>query len=118
MSKPVEPTRNVKRNEASTVLIPLTHLDEDNATFTPSTLKYRIDDLTNNRQVLDWTTVSTPSTTNTLTITSTQNALYNRSKPRELRQLTVYAQDSSGNESNDVFHYTLIRIFDRSDQLQ
>lgn len=118
MSKPVLPFRNPKKNEASTVLLPLKHLNQDGALFTPSTLKYRVDDLTNNRQVLDWTVVSTPSTTNTLTITSTQNALYNRSKPKEVRQVTVYALDSSGNESNDVFHYTLIRVFDRSDQLQ
>lgn len=116
MSKPVLPYRKEEFNEGADVDLDLTHLDKTNALVTPSTLKYRIDDLTNNRQVLDWTDVSTPSSTNTITTTGAQNAKYSKSQPRELRQVTVYAVDSNGKKSYDPFFYTLIRIFDRTDQ--
>ena len=116
MSKPVEPYRKVDTNEGGTVLVTVTYLDKDKANITPSTVTYRIDDLTNDREVLDTTSVSTPSTENTITITPAQNALYTRSRERELRQVTVKATDSAGAVSKQQFYYTLIRIFTSDDR--
>ncbi len=116
MNKPVQPFRNPVFNEGGTVLVPVTYLDEDQVNITPATVTYRIDDLTNHREVLDVTSVSTPGLTNTITVTPAQNALFGRSQPRELRQVTVKAVDSSGAIAKQVFHYTLIRIFTSSDR--
>lgn len=118
MSLPVKPFRNFKvPNESVTVLLDLTHLDEDKVNAAPASLNYRIDDLTNHREVLDWTSVSTPGATNTITITKAQNAFNDRSQDREMRQVTVNAVDSAGNEGYDIFIYTLARIFDSSDKV-
>ena len=116
MSKPVLPYRQNKKNEGTDVVLELTHLNKADALVTPSVLKYRVDDLTNNREILDWTEVSSPSSTNEITITRAQNALYSRRTSKELRQISVYAEDSAGAKSQDIFHYTLIRIFDREAQ--
>lgn len=116
MTNPVEPFRPFDKNEGSTILLELTHLDKDKALLVPTTLTYRIDDLTNRREVLDTTTVSTPGSTNTITITGAQNALFGRSQQREQRQVTVKAVDSAGSITKDIFIYTLIRIFTSDDR--
>lgn len=117
MKKPVEPYRNFDLNESGELLLDLTHLNASKVLEAPTTLSYRIDDLTNSRQVLDWTSVATPGSTNTITVTKAQNAFNSRAVDRELRQITVNAVDSAGNESNDIFIYTLIRIFDNADKV-
>lgn len=117
MTKPVQPIRNIDFNEGTTTFLETTHLNKDKVLAAPTTLQYRIDDITNNREVLDYTNVSTPGTTNTIEITAAQNALNGRAQGRELRQVTVKATDSAGSIVQDVFYYTLIRIFDRTDQI-
>lgn len=117
MTKPVAPHLVKEFNENNTVILDVTHLNKSKALVTPSTVSYRIDDLTNNRVVLDWTSVSTPGSTNTITITKAQNALYNYTRDKETRQVTVNAVDSSGNASYDTFIYRLIRIFDQSSRV-
>lgn len=117
MRSPVEPQRNIDVNEGMTICLETTHLDKNRVLFTPTTLQYRIDDLTHDREVLDWTTVSTPSSTNTITVTEAQNALFSRNQDKEKRQITVRPTDSSGDVAQDIFIYTLIRIFEREDQL-
>ena len=114
---PVLPYRNIDINEGSTAIVEVTYLDKDKAKITPSTVSYRIDDLTNVREVADWAAIAVPSTTNTITATPAQNQLNNRSQEKELRQVTVNATDSSGNVVQQIFIYTLIRIFDKEDQL-
>ena len=114
---PFLPHRQFDRNEGSTILLELTSLDKDKVLTTPSNLEYRIDDITNNRQILDWTDVPTPSSTETITITPANNQLRSRSATTETRQVTTNTTDSSGNVSQDIFIYRLIRIFDKETQL-
>ena len=117
MSIPVNPYRRVDINEGSTAILEVTYLDKDDANITPSAVSYRVDDLTNQRQVVDWTAVAAPSTTNTITVTATENNLNSRSQEKEMRQITVNSTDSTGNVTQQIFIYTLIRIFTRVDQV-
>lgn len=114
--KPVEPYRNIDLNEGTGTKLSLTHLDDNDAKFTPIAVSYRIDDLTNDREVLDWTAIPTPASTNTITITQATNQIKSRGLPRELRQVTVNVTDSSGAVAQDIFIYTLITIFDQDSQ--
>ena len=115
--KPVLPYRSEDVNEGSARDLDLTHLNKTRALTAPTTLKYRIDDLTNNREVLDWTTVAGPASTNTLSITGAQNALFRRGTKRQKMQVTVKTVSSSGEIDQTPFFYDLIRIFDREAQL-
>lgn len=117
MREPVLPYRVNRYNEGSACFLETTHLNKSKVATAPTTMKYRIDDRTNNREVLDWTTVSTPGITNTITITDTQNALFSRHNKKELRQVTVKTTDASGNDGLEDFFYEVIRIFTRADQL-
>ncbi len=117
MRLPINPERVTDVNEGKSITLELTHLDKDKALVTPTTLQYRIDDLTNNREVLDWTAVSSPGSTNTIVITATQNAKLHRNQKRERRQITTEATDSSGAKDPEEFYYDLIQIFNRQEQL-
>lgn len=117
MSNPVLPSIKDEVNEGSAFDLELTHLDKTKTKTIPTTLDYRIDDLTNDREVLDWTNISTPGSTNTITITGTQNTLAGRNQGVELRQITTRTTDSSGEPGQDLFHYKLIRLFDSQDLL-
>lgn len=115
--KPVNPYRQFEINEGTTAILEVTYLDKDRANITPSAVSYRVDDLTNAREVLDWTSISTPTTSDTITVTGAQNAVNSRSQEKELRQVTVNSTDSSSNVVQEIFIYTLVRIFDKEDQL-
>ena len=117
MDKPVKPYRSKDINEGSAVDLDLTHLDKNRALQTPTTLRFRIDDLTNHRQVLDWTDVVTPGNTNTLSITGAQNELFTRRTKRQKMQVSVKTVSASGEIDQTPFFYDLIRLFNREEQL-
>lgn len=115
--KPLLPYRSKDINEGSAIDLDLTHLDKAKSLQVPTTLKYRVDDFTHNRQVLDWTIVSAPGSTNTLTITGAQNALFQRGSKEQKMQATVKTVSSSGDILQEDFYYNIIRIFQRQDQV-
>lgn len=59
------------------------------AADTPTTIHYRLDCLTTQQQIKDWTTVSSPSTSNTVVISSSDNQILDDSNRLEAKQLTV-----------------------------
>jgi len=63
------------------------------AASTPTTIHYRVDCLTTRREITDWTVVSSPSTSNEIIITSTENQILDDSHLFETKQLTVKADD-------------------------
>ena len=59
------------------------------ASSTPTTIHYRVDCLTTKRQITDWTSVSSPAASNTITITSTENQILDDANPVEVKQITI-----------------------------
>ena len=68
--QPVRPYLLGYVNEGQTCFLDLTHLNADQELEAPSSLRYRIDNLTDNRNVLAWTSVGTPASENTATASS------------------------------------------------
>jgi len=114
---PVLAERIIDVNEGKTITLELTHLDKNKALIVPISLRYRIDDVTNNLTVLDYTAVATPGSTNTIVITAVQNKKSRQNQKRERRQVTTEAIDSTGAIDPQEFYYDLIQIFSREDQL-
>lgn len=85
------PVLQVNEGEAFKVI--LRPLSEDLAATTPTTIRYRIDDLKRGDAILDWTSL-TPGTTVTLIVTGAQNAI--RGSGTERKQLVAEATDSDG----------------------
>lgn len=81
-------------NEGEAFRLTVRPLSADLGATTPTTVRYRIDDLNQGTAVLDWTTV-TPGTSMNIVVTSAQNALRN-CLSIERRQVVIEATDSDG----------------------
>jgi hypothetical protein len=94
-------------NEGSAFTLTARFFDEGVATA-PTTARYRIRDLSNDRIVLDWTAI-TPATSVDITITATNNAVYrDNSKKRfnfEERVVTVQANYGLVSQYADEYRY-------------
>jgi hypothetical protein len=81
-------------NEREAFQLTIRALTADLAAATPSTMRYRIQDMDQCATVLDWTTLA-PATAVSLIITGAQNAMRNGCDV-ERRQILVEASDSDG----------------------
>ena len=59
------------------------------AASTPTTVHYRVDCLTTKTKITDWTAVASPSTSNSITITTTENAIQDNTNLTERKQIVV-----------------------------
>lgn len=88
----ISPTLRVNEGEAFRVT--LRPLSADLAATTPTTMRYRLDDVNQGSAILDWTSL-TPGTAVNVVITSAQNAIRNGLSV-ERRQLVFEASDNDG----------------------
>lgn len=83
--------------------------DSSDAADTPSTVHYRIDDLTTASEILGWTSV-TPGASVSITIKSSENRIIGDSNHYEMRQLTVAADKDTDNETRDTVMWNVRNI--------
>ena len=75
-------------NEQSACYVNASHYNDLGEPLVPSAVDYRIDDVTNGRAILPWTSLS-PSTLQRVLITSAQNAMDTvRIRSREIHRIT------------------------------
>lgn len=96
-------------NEGSSLTVEAIPLDEDGAPFTPVSMRYRIDCLTTGREVLGYTSISVPSTSNLIVVTGALNAIINQGNARERRQITV--ETTSSQVRNDTIDWEVRNIY-------
>ncbi|MCP5019814.1 MAG: hypothetical protein GY938_31690 [Ketobacter sp.] len=75
--------------------------DSSDAAEAPTTVHYRIDDLTTGTAVKDWTS-ATAAVSVAISITSAENQIYDSSNERERRQITVAADKDTDTETRDT----------------
>ena len=84
--------------------------DVNGVAYTPTSLSYQIDDLTNSVNVVPMTAYTgTLASTLSITITSTQNAMNPASKLRERRQVLLKIGVPGGTFRYDRASYVLMR---------
>jgi hypothetical protein len=75
-------------NEGDTIDVTFSFFDPDWVFATPTTVRYRIHCLTENRTVREWTSL-TPSQSVEIAIASSDNAIINAGNVRERKQVQV-----------------------------
>lgn len=81
--------------------------DSSGAADTPTTVDYRIDDLTTDTAITGWTS-ATPGTSVNITITPTENRMvYNRNR-WERRQLVVSSDRGLSTETRDIVQFKVL----------
>lgn len=101
------PSKHV--TERSTVIVTVKFLDRTSGLVTPTNAKYRIDDISSGAQIADWTAL-TPASSNSITVTSTQNAILNNTRNVERKQMTVAADYGLSTEYRETAVWTVENV--------
>ena len=98
-------------NEKSQIFITATHLDKAGDPTTPTSLRYRIDDVSSGAVILDWTSIAitSPGTSHEITVTAAQNAILNTLNSSEQKILTLETTSFS-DVRNDVFRWNVVNM--------
>ncbi len=83
--------------------------DSSNAASAPTTVHYRIDDLTTGTNILAWTSVSAAVSVS-ITVKSAENKIVDQSNKRERRQITVSADKGTTTETRDTSEWFIENI--------
>lgn len=98
-------------NRGSECFITATYKDQNGANYTPASSQWRVDDLTNQTQVTGWTVVTTPTSSDTVTITSAMNAMTVATDQIEKRQVTFKVTTPDGQTRYDTIVYDLVNLY-------
>jgi hypothetical protein len=78
-----------KINEGSALYFTFTFKDENGAPVIPTSIDWRLDDVTNNVQVLDWAAIGVPAASVNITVEGANNAISAQTNAIEERKVTV-----------------------------
>ena len=90
----LRPTQNQTR-ERSVRYVRVEFYDKDDAPTIPTAVRYRVDCLTNQRQIVGWTDLD-PASVVEFTITPDQNRILDDSNKAEDRQVVIEATGTDG----------------------
>ena len=113
---PVRPFRQEYTNAGNTWRQRIVNYGRDGVPVAPTSLRYRVDDLTNVAEMLGWTTVAVPAAQQTLTIPSSVNQMGWPYRDYQLCQISVeraYAADGDTPAwtQTELYHYTLTAVY-------
>lgn len=112
--RPVRPYQLQRINAGSAVVISYSIADDSLGLVTLATdgLRYRIDNLTDGRQILDWQTVtgSPPPSIGTITVPATLNVV-SEGQDTRLNQVTIEATTASGSVTQQIKHYEIAAVY-------
>lgn len=98
-------------NELSACYVTATYFDQNGAPYIPSTVLWKLDDITNNVNIVAWTSIGTPTASDVIAISSPQNALGNVANKVEKRQVELMITAPGGAIRYDYITYDLINIY-------
>jgi hypothetical protein len=94
------------------IKIDITSLDFDEALEAPTSMRYRIDNLTDKIVITQWTAIVGPDEETTLTISAATNAMSTDNKDRQLNQVTFEATYADGTKCKDTLCYELCAVYE------
>jgi hypothetical protein len=95
-------------NQSSACSATAEYLDENNKPFVPALVKYKVDDISNGRNVVPYTDIAGPGISSRVTITSEQNAML-AAHLRETRRITFEVTAPGGDIQYPFAEYDLVR---------
>lgn len=110
--QPVRPQPQYSVDAGSDVWLELIFLDRTQTPVTPSTITYRIDDISDNLCVLNTTSVTPNGSTMEINIPAFLNQISTSFPTRssQLNQVTVVSTYSDGSQRTKIFTYEVIAI--------
>ncbi len=109
--QPVRPFKLKDITVGNTLRLSIESLDFDNELEAPSSMRYRIDNLTNLVVVTEWTSIPTPGTSTTLTISAATNVMSYQGVDQQMNQVTIEATYADGTKALWVGAYRLNQVY-------
>lgn len=97
-------------DENSPVFVTVSFTDENGAPTVPTTVDWRLDDLSNKVQVKDWT-VLTPANPLTFSIRASDNGIIDTNRDSELKEAVIRIDDGFATEAHKSVKYTVTNLF-------
>jgi hypothetical protein len=91
-------------NEESTAFLSIGFYDKNNNLTTPSSVKYRLDCLTNNSEIRGWTGIA-PASSVEITLDSTDNSIIDQGNFTEIRLVTIEAYYGVSDKLTETYQY-------------
>lgn len=95
-------------NQSSECFATAEYFDDKKLPFIPAAVRYKVDDLTNARNVVPYTDIAGPSTFSRIAVTSSQNGMLDGHE-RETRRVTFEVTAPGGGVQYPNAEYDLIR---------
>lgn len=108
--QPVRPANVSQVNAGSACRVEYSSRDYDNVLEAPSSLRYRIDNLTDSVVIAEWTNVPTPGTGGNVTIPASTNVMSRQFRDRQLMQVTFEATYANGDKVQSMAYYELCAV--------
>ncbi len=93
-------------NEQSALFLTFTFTDENGAPLIPTSADWRLDDLTNDVEVVPWTSL-TPASTIQVTVSAQDNLIATQTNVHEKRVATVRMNEGLSTEANERKFYRI-----------
>ncbi len=110
--QPVRPYVDHIIDAGNAIRIDITSLDFDEVLEAPSSMRYRIDNLTDRVVITQWTAIGSPGEETTLTISAATNAMSQQKFDRQLNQVTFEATYADGTKCKDTLCYELCAVYE------
>jgi hypothetical protein len=108
---PVRPYYVSPVNAGSACVIEYSSRNLDNELEAPSTLEYRIDNLTDSIVIAEWASIPTPGTTGEVVISAEQNAMSYQYRDKQLNQVMFRATYANGQQVKSAAYIEVCALF-------
>ena len=109
---PPRPFAEFTVNAGNDIRIDVRSLDFDEEQEAPSSMRYRIDNVTDRLVIRDWTAVSSPAEQTSITVSAALNAMSTQTRDRQLNQVTIEATYVDGTKCKDTVCYELCAVYE------
>ncbi len=110
--QPVRPYVEHIIDAGNDIRIDITSLDFDESLEAPSSMRYRIDNLTDRIVITQWTNIPGATEETELLISAATNAMSTQNKDRQLNQVTIEATYADGTKAKDTLCYELCAVYE------
>ncbi len=97
-------------NEKSPLRMTMVFTDFDGSPLTPNTVEWRLDDKTNDAEIVAWTVLASPNSTMTVVIPGDDNIIEDNAHVKELQVFGVRVDDGLAGESHSEFVYNVLNL--------
>ena len=97
-------------NEKSALYMTMTFKDENGDPLVPAKVEWRLDDLTNDTEVVGWTNIPSPASTMTFVIPGDNNTIEDETHVKEQQVFGIRVDEGGVGEAHEELVYSVLNL--------